>query len=809
MYKPHQLATAVATALISLNSGSASGQTTGAGEAGMLEEVIVTAQRRAESLQDVPMTVTAITPQDIADYNLFRFEDLQQLSPGLSLEGGDGFGAVAQVRGVGFDSQASAAPAVDVYINETPVDANYAFQSIYDVGQVEVLRGPQGTLRGRPAPGGAITVTTRRPDLDALGGYVSASGGDQGARNYQGAINVPILRDSLALRVAGMFDEDEGNRVKSANSGIVSERETRSWRATLLWAPTDYFDASLTHQWLESERTNMVEVNGPGAGYNGPAIGNRRGVSVMEGPSGGPQEFNVTTLQMSLEIPRHVLIYNGAYQDNSFDIDREQDTANAVVGWTEPQKTVSAFEVDSHELRLESDTPDAFADYLIGLWYMKTDTSTTFEQFSPLDGAFGSPLAPDSLGGANPDYLIAVDGSIPIVMEEYAIYSNTTLHLSEQTDLQIGVRYLETEEERSQTITTSEAEIAIGIAPGAPLNGLCGSLVGLGVGFNGDETYNGYCDLVLAGSSFTQPASQKQDAWVYTASLKHEFSDEVMAYLTYGHTWRPAGVTVGVTAPVSEDLIQGDAEESDSYEIGLRSDLMDRTLRVNASLFHQQFDNFIGRFNDIPYIGAGDTIQSGGFTYPGDATVDGFELEVAYSINDSWWVQLNTAYADGTFDDASVPCRDTNLDGEPDSGDIGNLTLEDFGGNSVIYCNVDTRIATTPKWSGVLQTEYSFNLFSSDAYVRALYNYYGAQEDTGMDFEADAYGILNLFAGIRGVNSPWEVSVWAKNLLDEDQYLDRGEAQTYYGTFEAGYYGVRFVPEREIGVTLRYAFGNG
>ncbi|GAB3275744.1 TonB-dependent receptor [Parahaliea aestuarii] len=807
MYKTPPLAVAVSAALMSLYPSVSSAQ--GAGESGMLEEVIVTAQRRAESLQEVPMTVTAITPQDIADYNLFRFEDLAQLSPGLSLESNGGFGSVAQMRGVGFDSNASAAPAVDVYINETPVDANYAFQSIYDIGQVEVLRGPQGTLRGRPAPGGAITVTTRRPDLDAFGGSLSASAGDQGSQNYQGALNVPLIDNQLGLRVAGMFDEDEGNRAKSVNSGIESERETRSWRASLLWAPTDGFEALLTHQWLESDRINMETVNGPGAGYNGPAIGDDRDLSVMEGESGGKQKFQTTTLHMSLDLPGHVLYYNGAYQDNSFDFDVELDLLNAALDWTEAQKTRSSFKVDSQELRLESDNPDAFADYLVGLWYMKTDTATTFAQPSVLDGAFGSPLNPDPTGGVNSDYLIQASGGIPIEMTEYAIYSNTTLHLTDATDLQLGVRYLQSEEERVETINTSAAEIAIGIAPGAPLNGLCQGLVGLGVGFNGDETYPGYCDLVLASSNYSQTASKDQEAWVYNVALKHQFTDDVMAYFNYGHSWRPAGVTVGVTAPVTPDLLQGDPEESDSYEIGVRSELFDRRMRLNASIFHQSFDNFIGRFNEVPYIGAGDTIQSGGFTYPGDATVEGFELDVSYSLTENWWAQFNTAYADGTYDDATVPCRDTNLDGNPDSGDIGDLTLDDFGGSSVLYCDVDTRISSTPKWTAMLQTEYSFELFSNDAYVRALYNYYSEQEDTGMDYEADAYGILNVFAGIRGVNSPWEISVWAKNLLDEDTLLERGQPQTVYGMFPAGYYQVRYVPEREVGITLRYAFGNG
>lgn len=108
-------------------------------------EIVVTAQRRSENIQNVPVTVTAVTDQQVKDLRIFRIEDVQSLSPGLALESQGAFGAKAQLRGVGFDADSSGSPAVDIYYNETPVDANYAFQAIYDVGQIEVLRGPQGT----------------------------------------------------------------------------------------------------------------------------------------------------------------------------------------------------------------------------------------------------------------------------------------------------------------------------------------------------------------------------------------------------------------------------------------------------------------------------------------------------------------------------------------------------------------------------------------------------------------------------------------------------------------------------------------
>jgi iron complex outermembrane receptor protein len=768
-----------------------------------LEEVIVTALRKEQNLQDVPMTVNAITAQDIADYELFRFEDIEQLAPGLSLDNQGAFGSVAQLRGVGFDSNASASPAVDIYINDTPVDANYAFQSIYDIGQIEVLRGPQGTLRGRPAPAGAITMTTARPDLEGTSASISGSASDQDARNVQGAVNVPLIEQELVLRVAGLHDENDGGQVESVNGGGNENTTTESWRASLRWAPTDAIDATLTHQWLRSNRDTLTEVEGEGAGYNGPVIGDRSGKAVQESSSGGTQHFRLTTLQAAWELDdRHRLVYSGAHQDNKFEFAVDQDILNGVVGWSAIQDTASTFKVDTQELRLESTSPDQFMDYLVGVWYQKDDTDTTFAQPTPQPGSFGNPSIPDPFGPPDSTYVVYADGIIPADSENYAIYSNTVLHLQENTALSLGARYLQNESDRGETINTGTALIDVPISPGVATN--CAALIPFAP-FTGNQRFPGYCELDLPAGSSVKTNKDTEDAWVYTASLQHNFTDDLMTYFTYGHSWRPPGITVGVTAPVSDDLISGDPEESDSYELGLRSLWLDGQVRVNASVFRQEFQNFIGRFNDVPYLGPGPSVQSGGFTYPGDATVDGFETEIAADISDQWWVQLTTSYADSGYDDATVPCRDTNLDGNPDTGDIGNLTTGDFGTNSVIYCNVDTAISATPKWAATLQSEYSFPVYAEEGFVRVLFNYYSKQQDTG-GFRPDAYGLLNLFAGVRSPENQWEVTLWTKNLLDEDTQLVRGEPQTVFGAFPAGYFEAGYVPEREVGITLSYLF---
>jgi iron complex outermembrane receptor protein len=801
MHYKNKLAAAIAVLMTTGSGHTFAQQDTGSRHLA-LEEIVVTAQRRSENIQDVPMTITAITADQLADYNLTSFKDVQNLSPGLSMSSpGGADGAVAQLRGVGYDSNSSAsAPAVDVYFNETPVDANYAFQSIYDIGQVEVLRGPQGTLRGRPAPAGAITFSSRRPDMNSLGATVITSASNHGSINSQVAVNLPLIEDKLALRVATLYDENEGTRIKSVNTGYETDRDTKSYRISLAWEPTDNLDVLLTHQRLKVDFDNPREVRGPGGGINGPAI-NRRGYSVMESRASGEQEAKLITANINWDLGDHVLSYIGGWQDNSFDDTREWDITNAATGFIEAQHTVSSYKIDTHELKLES-SGDQAIDYVVGLWYSDLVTDTQFTRPAALIGAFPVTQAGGvAVGPANPDYVINTAGDLPISGKEWAIYSNASYAFTDATTLSVGLRYLETEESRSQTITGNPALTAIPISPGTPFRN-CTAITGV------SETYPGYCDFAVPALLHTDSIKNEFQEVVYNVSLKHHFTDDLMTYLTYGTSWRPAGVTVGISSPVTSDLIQGEPEESKSLELGLRSTWMDGRMRFNASIFRQEFDNFIGRFNQIPYAGPGGQNQLGEFTYSGDALVDGVEMELAYEISENWSMNLSAAYADGRYDDASVPCRDTDGNGVPDDGPA--VAASFAPGQSVNYCTADYSISTMPPWSAVLQSEYRFDVLSNQGYVRALYNYYAQQDNlAASEYEADAYGVLNLYAGVRSADGKWDVGLWVKNAFDEDTQLKKGPYSTSFDLYQSGYHEVGYVPEREFGVSVRYTFGEG
>ena len=170
-------------------TGVASAQdAAGARDSGdQLDEVIVSAQKRLQRELDVPMSMEVLTSEKMQEFNILQFGDITKLTPGLDFNTVDMRSPGVSMRGMTSNSDNSAQAAVDIYWNEIPVTPQLAFRAMYDLEQVEVLRGPQGTTRGRGAPGGAIVMRPQRPNFSEFDGYVSTTFSDQSLSNYQAA----------------------------------------------------------------------------------------------------------------------------------------------------------------------------------------------------------------------------------------------------------------------------------------------------------------------------------------------------------------------------------------------------------------------------------------------------------------------------------------------------------------------------------------------------------------------------------------------------------------------------------------------
>ncbi|MFC4312543.1 TonB-dependent receptor [Steroidobacter flavus] len=758
-----------------------------------VEEIVVTARRRFESLQDVPQTVNAVTSDALQELNLQRFEDVQAVVPGLTLSGGNsGYTTAATVRGASFEVESGATATVEFYLNDSPIQSNYLFQSMYDLGQIEVLRGPQGTLRGRASPSGSITVTSQRPDLTDFGGYLNVTATNQQGSNVNGAVNVPIVTDRLALRVAGLFDENDYDQVRSINNSTHPFQRSKSGRATLLWEPTDTINATVMYQNIDRtlhsfdayQSFHLVEPTAPVVNTaTDPEIAASDRLSITDGAREATQDMDIITAQLNWSVAGQVLSYVGSYTEQELNALSPQDRGNRARG-LEIYQDLHIHETNkSHELRLASEERlFNVLDYTVGAFYFDSTTPSEYTS-ETIVGIQAGPII-------NPITVVRT----PIVrrggFEERSFFGNLTYHFSDRTELSGGLRRI-----------TYETK-----------------------------------DVTLLNGRALADIADKEEPTIYNVAASHRFTDDFMVYVNHGKSWRNGPSTIGVTRELTPRLDQFtnlEEETSKSYEAGFKADWLNRRLRVNASLFYQDFSNFIYRGPPVYYVNfdqTGPIPSTFNFVANVDATVKGGELEVTFQPSDRLRIGAAFSYAKGEIDNGLVACNDFNRDGIPDRNPPAPTVqqITDAAGNNeaVASCRVNDRLSFAPDWSATLTPEYALPITPRmDAFVRGLFTYYPSNErDPNNSYDqVGAYGLLNLYAGIRSPDGAWEVALFAKNATNTGETLELGGSpmttnyqrllpptfQTTEGSSLASpYMTARYTPPREIGLNVRYSFGS-
>jgi iron complex outermembrane receptor protein len=728
-----------------------------------LGEIVVTARRKSESLQQVPQSVTAVTAETLGKLNIQRLEDVTAVTPGFSLTSGtSGYSVAASTRGVSFQSETAASPTVAFYLNDAPVESSVLFQSLYDVGQVEVLRGPQGTTRGISSPSGALTVTTRKPVLGEYGGYINATVTDHQGRNVNGAVNVPIIQDVLGVRIAGIIDQTDYDGVRSLNNSLRPSSKTSALRASIAFEPNDSINALVTYQHMDRSLHSYAQVAGPGAGFNGPAIASKDRLSVNDGISEVHQNFDTVTAQIDSRIFGQHLSYVGSYGFQKIKAAENVDRGNLIPGVELYNLAYSPQERTSHEIRLASEpAPGRFLDYTVGAFYNWISTDSTANQPNLLPGYFGAtPTAP-----VDPRFQGNLSIVSPSRYEETSFFGSVTGHFGEDTELTVGGR-----------------QIIARYTRRTDLNLLLG-------------------DRLLANI----PAAGKHSLdrpFIYNISLSHRFNRDFMVYANHGTSWRYGPAVIGITNagqdPTLTALENPGNETSRSYEVGFKSTLLDGRARLNVALFRQTFKNLIIRTEPISYLANnGVTVSPSlfNFTLGVPATIEGFDIDTAFQITPEWNATLAVSYADGRIDNGFVPC---------------NAPIPT--GQAVAVCQSNGSTSRDPLWNLTITSEYARPVANNiDGFVRGLFNYYPENNRRSTALVIDDYSLLNVYAGVRSQDGAWEVSLFAKNAFKTDEVtsLDANAYTVSGNPFgSSGYFGTTYTPRREVGVNVRYAFGS-
>lgn len=731
-----------------------------------IEEVIVSASKRKERLQDVTGSVDAVTGDTIEKMNFKSFSDIQQMAPGLNLASQEPNVNSVTMRGVGFNPNSSTSPTVDVYFNETPIDTNSAFKALYDVGQIEVLRGPQGTLRGKTSPSGAITIATRKANLSEMDGYVQQTFTTENGTNSQGAVSLPLIEDVLAVRIAGLYDKNEGLGTHNVSNGIDDEEKTESARINVIYNATDRISADLTYQYMDTSNisTPMLFT------YEGATTDPILEPSDRTGKSTKPGRFDyrghLTTLGVSVDLDTMVLDYIGGYKDVTQGRETDLAYGGAIPNYSQDQAFTNSSKQFSNELRLTSVDRD-FWNFLFGVYAEDSEGDTLLTQKQVLPWGF--------VAGANPPLDIAVldiGVVIPNESQTYAVFTDHRFQISEKGLIQVGLRYQETDVKRDFVQSVSGG--VIGPVP------------------------------IVSSAISPENRNVTYDQTTGSLSYRYSFNSDMTGYLTYGSSYRAGGV-VSTTADLDEDLIVFDAETSDSFELGLKGLLFGGSTFYTVAVYQQEFKDYLaytGSYLSVSTTKDGVVDNNAAFTFNADARVTGLEANLQSQLTDRLSAGLSFSINDSKFLNALAPCNDYNGDGVADTDGEPSVPV----GENVAHCQLSGRISDQAKWSLSFNAEYTVPLSSGDLFARTLLSYAPSRKDPFAGTRFDDLFSNNIFFGYRGPNNGYEISVYGKNLGDDATLTTRNAAQVDYNVFDTGYSVGTAVRPREFGVILTARF---
>ena len=748
-----------ATTILSLGAPTlAQAQTTGSAPAAVEgDEVIVTARRRAESQQDVPLAVSSLSAEALARANVTDINSLQGTVPNLIISPGQGSGTstpVFAIRGLSQqDLTHLSDPSVSLYINDVvvprPIGGNVGF---FDVQSVQVLRGPQGTLFGRNTPGGAVLVTTNAPTPE-LGGYVAQTIASFNSYNTEAALNVPI-GDSFAIRVAGMTRTSDGY-ITDVNTGSeINTIDEQALRISAEVRPSDAFTSLFTVDFAETDNggTGAFALPGSIGGTAQQARGRR------DTASGVPQHSDVdifsasnsTTVELNNRISlRNIAAYRELQNDTLEDVDGSDSLILTIQRLTQHHQFSNEFQILGDE---------SWGDWIAGLYYFK-------------ESGDDQGLSAGAFAGGTPD-----PGAIEPNedLRDYSIYSNTW---SEAENI-------------SQAVF---AQASFGLD-----NVVDGLSATVGARFNWDERNAVIKNRTASACRFTRdlddnpatpevnpglagcalPLSSSFEEPTYNVSLEYAASDDVMWYIAHRHGYRTGGF--GARASTEAGLARTfEPETVDDFELGVKADwhFNGAFVRTNLAVFHASYDNIQRLLTDITTTPVTTVTANAG-----NARIQGAELE--WIVRPTSWLEFSGfyAYTDAEFLEFENPFDGTDLSNAPFARAPENIAS--------VSARVDLPIAESLGEANVGVSYYYQDSYSAnDSFNPA----------TSMQ---SAYELVNLTGEWNhAFGSPVDVLLFVNNVLDE-------EYTTSLLSIGATTVNSAYINEpRVYGVRLRYGFG--
>lgn len=735
-------------------------------EAPETDEIIVTGRKREESLQDAPLSIQAFDTQRLEQLNAGSFEDYVRFTPSVSfVSEGPGQSKIV-IRGVAESTGAAdggGRSSAGLYLDEQPitVDAQSPDPRLVDIARVEVLSGPQGTLYGASSQSGTIRIITNRPDTTEFGGYIEgtlrAMDAGEGSHDINGAINLPLIADRLALRLTGFDAQDGGfidNVLGETPGGTVDNADVvatdvngahiSGGRAALRW--------EINPAWVATASYVFQDTDVDGRSDYDPALGDLEAVRFFD--ESFSDEWEQTALTLAGDVGFADLVATGAYFSRRTAYVNDNTAYDQYLATTAAYFPLYDFGLDptgfneggttdertTLELRLASKDSSSRWSWIVGAFY--EDAETGFEINSHVTDYANSPgfaiaSAYDPLLAPTDVYFFQVG---QYEQQQFAVFGELSFDLSRALTVTLGGRYFSVDGDGTlQTQLPFGALATIVDGSGRPITTVEDSA------------------LPFSEEGFTPKLN-----------LTYAFTDDFRVFATYSQGFRLGGANrqrLGLAVPV-----QYDADLLTNYEFGWKSQFANRRLTLNGAAFFMTWDDFISDIrNPNPATFFFVTANAG------QAEISGVELEGRWRASDRLEIGASATALSAELSEPS----DVLAGGVPEGA----------------------RLPISPefKWATFAEYRVPITPWGGAVYLRGDYSYTGDSVNSIEPASAstqDAYALANLQAGFEA--NDWTVNLFVNNVTDERAEL----------FINPNFFDTRVTPNRprEFGITVRRDF---
>ena len=722
----------------------------------MFEEIIVTAEKRSESLQDLSQAVTVLSGIDLDNRQISTFVDLSAIAPGVNIAKNEGFKTVITIRGVGYETNqnAIATPSVSYHLDGIYVASPYSLQTDFlDLERIEVLRGPQGTLFGQNSTGGAINVITRAPTTDETYGSADLTMGNYGLLKTRAVINKP-LSENLAMRASFISNSRDGFTENLTNGQDLDDADSVSARVRLSYEPSDIFRANFMAQVFDEDRNGSAQK-----GIIDPTPDPRQ----LRQNSPTEHKLNAQLYSAVLEWDRENFSIKSltSYQVDDILVRRDNDRND--LDYLPPFALLpSEYDPETNkqttitqEINLVSSEPIfGKLDWVAGLFYLNTEIEISILERLDFgfDGVF-DPFTTSDVYGYSGDFGF-ITNSTP-ERDSTSFYGQGTWNHSDSLRTVFGLRHTK------------------------------------------DEVYSAVTNFY--GRSGTDILETDGNKVTGRFVVEKDIDDDTMLYGSFTRGYKPGGsnLTYGREGVVAQIVVLPTFQEEivDAFEVGLKTDLADGRVRLNTAAFLYNYEG-------LQYQATDPEVFEGGVGNIPDSEIYGAELELSTFLSDSVILDLRMSWLD-----TEITANHLALDNVESEAATNALLAQGIGlfSNDVQVARAGriqnvkgNELAKTPSFTGNVALNWSNDHNWGELKGTLQYTYRGGfkhrifnNSQTDLVPNYDVLDIMLGFYPASAENQHFEII--GKNLFDQD-----GINARFTDVFGVGATGDELIAPRQI-----------